>query len=189
MGLVAGFDLETTGLSQPDGHRIIEVAFKLYDSVTHEAKGMMIQRINPERSIDAKAQRVHGIAFEDLVLMPKWDAVAPKLNKLFSAVDGVVAHNGIGFDMPFIRGEMMRVGLIMPNVFVIDTMLDARWATPHGKSPNLGELCYALDVDYDPAKAHSAEYDVDVMMACYFEGLKQGFFQAIPPRQSLAKAA
>lgn len=189
MGLIAGFDTETTGLSQKDGHRIIEVAIKLYDQDTHEPKGSFIQRINPERSISAEAQRVHGISFEDLTASPKWEEVAPKMQKIFRAVNGVVAHNGIGFDMPFLMGEFHRIGLAMPDVFVIDTMLDARWATPNGKLPNLGELCFALGVDYDPSKAHGADYDVEVMMDCYFKGLKQGFFKDIPQPIKLAQAA
>lgn len=189
MALIAGLDLETTGLSQPEGHRIIEVAVKLYDLETREPKGSFVQRINPERAISADAQRIHGIAFEDLVECPKWEEVAPKMVKVMKAVSGIVAHNGIGFDMPFVRGELMRIGLAMPDVYVIDSMLDARWATPNGKLPNLGELCFALDVHYDPAKAHGADYDVEVMMACYFKGLDQGFFNKPPMPVALAAAA
>ena len=188
MKLVGGIDIETTGLEQSEGHRIVEVAVCLYDFDTREPKGSFVQRINPQRSISTAAQAVHGISFEELVSEPVWEDVAPKLVKILKALYLGVAHNGLRFDMPFIRGELMRVGLAMPDVPIVDTMVDARWATPMGKFPNLGELCYSLDIPYDPAKAHGAEYDVSVMMAAFFKGYDAGFFQ-LPETLRLASAA
>lgn len=177
MNLIGFTDIETTGLSQADGHRIIEFGLLIYDADTRELKGKLIQRINPERSIQAEAQRVHGISYEELVDEPKWDEVASKIAKVIGLCKCVVAHNGMSFDLPFIRNELMRVGIAMPDVTLIDTMLDARWATPNGKLPSLKELCFALDVEYDPEKAHSAEYDIMVMADSFFKGLDQGFFK------------
>lgn len=177
MTIIAGFDIETTGLDQAEGHKIIEVALKLYDLDTREAKGSFIQRINPERSIAIEAQRVHGISIDELTHEPTWDIVGPKLAKIMNHCDYTVAHNGVGFDMPFLTGELLRIGAPLPKTRCIDTMLQASWATPNGKKPNLGELCYALEVDYDPEKAHSALYDVEVMMESFFKGYDLGFFK------------
>lgn len=177
MVLIGGLDIETTGLSQEDGHRIIELGISLYDVKTREHKGALVQRINPERSIQAEAQRVHGISYEELVDEPTWSEVASKLSRVIGSCKYIVAHNGLGFDLPFVRNELMRVGVEMPEVILIDTMLDARWATPMGKLPSLKELCFSLEVDYDPDLAHSARYDIDVMMQCFWKGLDLGFFQ------------
>lgn len=177
MSLIGFIDIETTGLSQPDGHRIIEFGIIINDLNTRETKGKLIQRINPERAISIEAQRVHGISYDELVDAPTWDAVATKIAKIIGLCKYAVAHNGLSFDMPFIRNELMRVGVAMPEVTLIDTMLDARWATPNGKLPSLKELCFSLDVEYDPEKAHSAEYDIDVMRQCFFKGLDAGFFK------------
>lgn len=175
--IITGFDIETTGLDQSKGHRIIEVAASLYDLETRTLKGKFVQRINPERSIDADAQAVHGISFEELSGCPTWEEVAPKLVKVFRASGLIIAHNGAGFDMPFVGGELLRIGQPVPDVNCFDTMQKGRWATPMGKLPNLRELCFACGVQYDVLKAHAADYDVDVMMESFFVGLDKGFFK------------
>lgn len=179
--IIGGLDTETTGLEQEKGHRIIEFALLLYvyDPATGTVipKGKFVQRINPQRSIDPGAQAVHGISFDDVSMCPTWDEVAPKIVKIMGACDLVVAHNGNGFDIPFIAAELIRVGLPVPDIQAVDTMVQGRWATPMGKLPNLGEFCFATGVEYDPSKAHGAEYDVQVMMEGFFVALKKGFIE------------
>jgi DNA polymerase-3 subunit epsilon len=183
--VVAGLDTEATGLDQAKGHRIIEVALSLYDVTSEALLASWVQRINPCRAIDPKAFAAHGITFEELVKEPMLEEVAPKLVRILSTVSFVVAHNGRWFDMPFIRAELIRIGQPAPNPILIDTCEDGRWATPFGKSPSLGELCFATGVAYDPEKAHGAAYDVDVMMKAYFVGKRLGFFTA-PALQAAA---
>lgn len=179
--IVLGFtDIETTGLSQADGHRIIEIAVKLYkfDPATKARSeiGKYEQRINPGRSIDPAAQAVHGISFEMLAAAPRWEEVGPKFAKVLGHCQVGIAHNGDSFDFPFIGNELLRIGCAVPDLRTLDTMLQARWATPMGKVPNLRELAFACGVDYDPAKAHAAMYDVDVMAQCFFVGIDKGFY-------------
>ncbi|WP_028449748.1 3'-5' exonuclease [Chitinibacter tainanensis] len=179
--IIAGLDTETTGLDYEKGHRIIEVAALLYDvdpvANTRKARGHFVQRINPMRNIDADAQRVHGISLDDLRDKPVWEDVAPKIGKIVNACDWLIIHNA-NFDAPFLAHELLRVGQsIKPDIEVFCTMENGRWATPTGKNPNLGELCYALNVDYDPSKAHSALYDVEVMMQAFFKGIDLGAFR------------
>lgn len=171
-----GLDTETTGLKQEDGHRIIEIAMLTYDLDTRRLEDTWIQRIDPERPIDPKAQGVHGIAYTDLVGCPKWDDLAPEIARRMSGADLLIAHN-MGFDGPFIAAELIRVGQKVPDVHALCTMENARWACPDGKLPRLGELCFALGVDYDTSKAHGAEYDVSVMMDCFFKGHMRGFYK------------
>lgn len=176
MQLVAGIDIETTGLEYANGHRIIEVAAGLYDLQTGQHKGNWVQRINPQRPIDAKAQAVHGITFEEVANCQPFEAHAPTLARIMRGAVLLVAHNGEHFDFPFISHELTRVGVAVPDTPKLDTMLQGRWATPFGKSPNLGELCFACDVPYDPTQAHAAGYDVQVMMACFFKALRRGYY-------------
>jgi DNA polymerase-3 subunit epsilon len=175
--LIAGLDIETTGLSQVDGDKIIEIAIAIHDLNTQELVGSFATRINPQRPIDPKAQEVHGISFDMLADKPLWGAVAPKVSAILSRCQYVVAHNGEGFDMPFIYGELLSEGCSLPSVSVVDTMLQARWATADGTVPNLGGLCFACGVPYDKAKAHGALYDVEVMMAAFFSQYSKGFFK------------
>lgn len=175
--LVAGLDIETTGIMQPDGHRIIEICICIHELDTGKFRGKFESRVNPERGIDPDAQAVHGISLDDVITAPTWDKVAPHVAKVLGACQYVVAHNGEGFDAPFVWGELARAGVSLPNVALIDTMLQARWATPDGAVPSLKALCFACGVHYDTAQAHAASYDVNVMMECFFQQYPRGFFQ------------
>lgn len=189
--LIAGSDLETTGLEIGD-HRIIEAYVGLWDSDTRKLVRETNLRINPQRSIMPAAQAVHRISIQDLQGCPIWDrSVAGLVREAIEAADFAVAHNGEGFDLPFLNYEFKRVGVPELEVPMFDTMLSARWATPQGKVPNLGELCFSCGVEYDPSKAHAAEYDVQKMMDCFFRGLDWGFYTlpAISNRKQLLKEA
>lgn len=177
--IIVGLDLETTGLLAPE-HRIIECALLEYDfdkdrnSYTGPAK--WVRRFNPMRPIEAAASAVHGITFEEVAHEKTFEECAAEVLKRIKVADLVVAHNGRGFDLPFLKQEFMRLGTALGPVRHVDTMLEARWATPFGKVPSLEELCFATGVDYDRSAAHAAEYDTDRMMQSYFKGVQKGFF-------------
>jgi len=173
---IAGLDTETTGLLNPE-HRIIEIYIGMWDFETRARERVLKTRIDPERTIAADAQRVHGISSADLVGMPKFKAVAPHIVAFLGDCDLIVAHNGDEFDLPFINMELERTGYSKITTPSMDTMLLGRHATPNGKVPNLGELCFAYDVHYDPARAHAASYDVERMMDCFFKGVDWGWFK------------
>jgi DNA polymerase-3 subunit epsilon len=174
--LITGVDTETTGLKQEDGHRIIEIAMLAYDTDSRKLVDSYIQRIDPDRSISSDSLAVHGITYDELVGCPKWEDVVPEIVSRMNASGLLVAHN-MAFDGPFIGNEIARIGAFVPNVLAFCTMENARWACADGKSPKLGELCFALGVEYDTSKAHGAEYDVQVMMECFFRGLDRGFYE------------
>lgn len=170
--IIAGGDTETTGLLTPD-HRLIET----YTGLWRDGKKIFEyeQRIDPERSIAADAQRVHGISSTDLFGKPTWENVVGAHQKVFSKCHMIVFHNA-DFDWNFYKQEFKRVNRTLPNIHVFDTMTEGTWATHDGKKPSLQELCFACEVDYDPALAHAAAYDVDRMMECFFKGLEWGFY-------------
>lgn len=174
--LIAGLDLESTGLNQTDGHRIIECYIGLYDPAAKLSKVDELNiRIHPQRGIDEEAQEVHGISLADLTGCPYWEEAAPLVHAFLSRSSAIVAHNGEWFDMPFLMGEFVRVGLPLIQRPLVDTLLQGRWATPEGALPNLGALAFACGVNYDKSKAHAANYDVDVMMECFKVGYPRFF--------------
>lgn len=181
MTIIAGYDIETTGTlieNNKKEHRIIEAALVYYELETGKKVGEYLQRFNPQRSIEAGAYLVHHIALGDLVHEPSFKEGAEEFRKAIEKADIIVAHNGDDFDFPFTILETDRVGCsLTKNFATFDTMKQGRWATVDGKVPRLGELCYALDVDYDEEQAHGALYDVEVMMECFFKGQKLGFFK------------
>lgn len=178
---IVGLDLETTGLSYEDGHRIIEVGMVKveYDTATFERKVIdkMVLRIHPNRTISADAQAVHGISLSDLVGCKQFAAHAADIVQFLSDAGLLVGHNLINFDAPFLAFELMAAGQTPPGHLQMADTMEARWATPHGKLPNLGELCYALEVPYDPSAAHSAEYDIEKTLDCFFTGHRLGWFK------------
>ena len=176
---VGGFDIETTGLNEPD-HRLVEACIIRYDWTPGSEPTLVDtweQRIDPQRAIDKGAQAVHGITSADLVGKPLWTDVAPVMRDILDGCDLVVGHNLIDFDVTFCVREWERIGVSLPDFDLFDTMLDGRWATPWGKSPSLSELCFACGVAYDPALAHAAQYDVARTMDCFFWGMARGSFE------------
>ncbi|WP_062120320.1 3'-5' exonuclease [Aureimonas sp. AU40] len=184
--LLCGYDTETTGL-EPGDHRFVEVYAGLWDLHTRKLVFEFNQRIDPQRAISADAQRIHKISASDLVGCPTWDTVGPALAKVLIKADAMVIHNA-EFDMKFTRHELSRIGLTTPERPITDTMMST-WATPDGKKPTLGELAFAMGVPYDPEKAHAADYDVKVMMACLFAAIDEGYIDIAKIEGSIAPLA
>lgn len=111
-------DVETTGLD-PQKDRICEIAFI-------EMKGFKeIDRfstlLNPTIPIPFNVSSIHGIYDEDVLKAPSFADIADiLLSKLSDAV--VVGHN-IQFDLGFIKNEFIRVGLNIPDVMLVDTLV------------------------------------------------------------------
>ncbi|MDC9581931.1 exonuclease domain-containing protein [Xenorhabdus sp. PR6a] len=176
---VVGLDLETTGLEYADGHRIFEVALCARDLLTGSAIKDIALRFNPQRELSAKAQEITGVKLSDLVAEPLFKSKAHAIASILNNATAVVAHNGLGFDKPFIEYELGLHGLTLRQDLIwMDTMLHGLWATQDGKRPNLRELAFALGFEYDEEKAHGALYDTQLMMDCFFAARdKYGLFQ------------
>lgn len=184
---IAVGDIETTGIDQSKGHRIIEVALDFYgfNTKTCEIRSLgkpFIRRCNPGRAIDPGAEAVHKISLPMLRRSPRWETLGPVVGNLLSKVDLFVAHNA-AFDAPFVAMELIRIGEPMPKFSVYCTMENGRKATAMGKVPNLGELAYAMGVPYDSDKAHSALYDTQVLSQCYWKGVESGLY--LPPNEAI----
>lgn len=171
--LVAGFDSETTGLKYEEGHRIIEIALCIFDLDTGEHIADVARRFNPRHAISPKAQAIHGISLEMLAAEPLFEDEAAGVAKLWRTFSLIVAHNGLGFDKPFLENEMRICGASLPEKPWYDTMLGAPWATEDGKRPSLRELAFSLGFVYDEEKAHGALYDTRLMMDCFFAARSQ----------------
>ncbi len=78
---ILGVDTETTGLEVENGDKIIEIALIKYDLDGAKLEEF-VQRIDPERNIDPKAQAVHGISYSDLSV--KLPLFLPMSKTLFS---------------------------------------------------------------------------------------------------------
>ena len=176
---IIGMDLETTGFKAEDGHRITEFAFTIvdFDGKDFAFKKTINSLVNPERSIPEVVQNITGITPKMVATKKPFSHFAPTLAKLINSADLVVAHN-FDFDGPFFHHEMTRCG----QEFDLDvedfcTMVNGRFATGTGKVPKLQELCWSLDVEFNPDDAHRASYDTEKMMEAFVVACKQGYFQ------------
>lgn len=169
------FDCETTGKLHPD-HRIIEASFRLCDLEKEEELENILMRFNPERNIDAKALDIHKISLDELKKEPLFKDKAFEIKAILERTDVLIAHNLEYFDKPYLEQEFKRAGLVMPEVKTFDTLLDGTFATDLGKRPTLSELCWSLDIVYDPESAHKGDYDTEVLRDCVFKGFRLGWF-------------
>jgi DNA polymerase-3 subunit epsilon len=179
MRLIVGVDIESTG-NDPLKDRIIELAIYAIDADTSEPVIQFSSRYNPEMNIAPKAAQVHGITNADVLTCPTFASKAGVISALLKKADLLVAHNGDEFDVIMLKAEFQRIGVEYPaSLKTFDTMKSGRWATPDGKYPTLGELCWALSVDYDREKAHAALFDTQVLMQAYQRAVALGLWEAI----------
>lgn len=105
------FDLETTGLSPRQGHRIIEIGAV---SVENGAVvGEFSTLIDAGIPVPPVVQAIHGITDEMLEGQPKPEEVLPRFGT-FIAGSVLVAHNA-AFDIRFLRHELARLKMGLPN--------------------------------------------------------------------------
>lgn len=169
---IVGLDLETTGIGED--HKIIEYCgLVLNDKLLEDESKSILQRFNPQRAIDPKAQAVHHISLADLMSEPIFETKAEAIHEQLKNATLIVIHNA-AFDTSFLNREFKRLGMSEITTPTLCTMRSTRWATFDGKVPRLKELCFALDVIYSETEAHSARYDVEVMLACFCKMLRGG---------------
>ena len=173
--IVCIFDCETTGKLTPEG-RIIEASFRLCDFDTGTELENLLLRFNPERNIEAGAARIHGITNEEIKKEKTFAEQLPQVVTVLEKTDLLVAHNLIGFDYPYLEQELGRCGVKMPEFKLFDTMVNGTFCTDLGKSPTLSELCWSLDIVYDPESAHSGDYDTLVLRDAFFNAVRLGWF-------------
>ncbi|MTH61132.1 3'-5' exonuclease [Paracoccus litorisediminis] len=186
MQLAVALDTETTGFCEPE-HRLVEVYLDLVDLQARKKLYTFYRRINPLRSMPAEAQRVHGISGADLLNEQPFEVIGPVLRQVLDKAQLFVAHNA-EFDFKFLNMEFDRISQPVLDLPVFCTMEKSIWAAPTGKKPSLKELCFAMEVEYDDAKAHAAAYDVEVMTECLFRGLEWGNY-TLPAGPALQMAA
>lgn len=132
--LIAGFDVETTGLDT-EKDWIIEAAVVLWDtegkhrkqvlSFESLVKGAHIGKIPEE------ATAIHGLTLSDC---EKWgkpaNYILSKLAGLFERADAICAHNGNAFDRPMFESNCRRLGVPFPERPWVDSAGDIPFPAP-----------------------------------------------------------
>jgi DNA polymerase-3 subunit epsilon len=163
--------LETTGFKFSEGHRIIEIG--AVEMVNGAVTGRNFHTyVNPERDMPDGAFKVHGLS--EAFLRDKPIFADPRVAQAFiDFIDGaeLVAHNGIGFDLPFFNAELDAAGLSkLDTNNIIDTLHMARRKFP-GAPASLDALCarFGIDTSARERDGHGALLDSKLLAAVYIE--------------------
>jgi DNA polymerase-3 subunit epsilon len=160
-------DTETTGLSHAQGHRIIEIG--CVELINRRLTGNHFQvYLNPGRSVDEGAFRVHGISTEFLKDKPKFIDILPQFLEYLNGAE-LVIHNA-SFDVGFINAEFVlaraKIKDLEAYCSVIDTLAMARAKHP-GQRNNLDALCRRYQVNFEHRKLHGALLDAEILAEVY----------------------
>ncbi|WP_425410521.1 DNA polymerase III subunit epsilon [Hyphococcus sp.] len=165
------FDLETTGFKFSEGHRIVEIGG--IELVNGAVTGRNFHTyVNPERDVPDGAFQVHGLSAAFLSDKPLF-AHASVAQAFLDFVGGaqLVAHNGIGFDLPFLNAELEAAGLpILDRENIVDTLHMARRKFP-GAPASLDALCsrFGIDTAMRERDGHGALLDSRLLAEVYIE--------------------
>ncbi len=157
-------DIETTGLSFKDNHRIVEVAC-IETKELIPTKRIFHKIINPERNVPDEAFKIHGFSTEFLRDKPKFKEIADELTNFINGND-LIIHNA-PFDLPFINHELkiLKKDILSKNK-VIDTLELARGKYP-GVSNSLDALCKRFNIDLSRRIKHNAILDCELLREVY----------------------
>ena len=160
-------DTETTGLEVDQGHRLVEVgAVALADRKRTDLH--FHSYLNPQRSIDEEAEKVHGLSIERLSNEPEFSEIA---ESFLEFVEGsiLVIHNA-AFDLGFLNAELKRASSKYPALEEIcdveDTLLMARTKFP-GQRNSLDALANRFEVSGYDRSFHGALLDANILADVY----------------------
>lgn len=161
-------DIEATGASVDEGHRIIELA------AVEMVDGQFTYRtyrtlLNPRHPIDEGAQAVHGITDKYLEGAPTFDEIAGELSEFLRGAE-LIGHNA-PFHIAFLDMELNR--LEMPNLKelclgVIDTLSMARALRPKRKN-SLDALIEDFSIQVPKRTLIGTELDAHLIGLIYLE--------------------
>lgn len=159
-------DIETTGLRVGEGHRMTELAcVEMIDGILTGRQ--YHQYINPEREVDAGAQKITGLTWSFLKQYPTFGQIVKDFLD-FVGDDHLVIHNA-SFDMGFINYQLAIAQYPkIEKTRVIDTLSMARAKFP-GKGNSLDALCERFGVSLDTRGYHGALVDVQLLSRVYTE--------------------
>ena len=157
-------DIETTGLSYKDNHKIVEIACVETEELIPNKKIFHVL-INPEREVPEEAFNVHGYSTKFLSDKPKFIDIVEEFLKFIKGKD-LIIHNA-PFDISFLNYELnlIKRDIIKENK-IIDSLELARGKFP-GSSNSLDALCKRFNIDLSRRSKHNALLDCELLREVY----------------------
>jgi DNA polymerase-3 subunit epsilon len=181
-------DTETTGIGHEQGHKVIEIG--CMELIGRKLTGKHFHvYLNPERSVDEGAFKVHGISNEFLQDKPLF---AEKVSEFldFIADSELIIHNA-EFDVGFLNAELRHIQWskkLEDYCSVFDTLIYARKQFP-GQRNSLDALCKRFGIDHFNRQLHGALLDAEILACVYLAltGGQSNLFSEIEEIDSSAK--
>lgn len=166
-------DTETTGLDPTQGHRVIEIGcLELLNRRPSDRR--FHTYLQPDRTIDEEAIKVHGITNESLANQPRFADVADEFLNFVQDAE-LIIHNA-AFDLGFLNHELRRCGrghLVLEQICKVkDTLLLARQRHP-GQRNSLDALCKRYNIDNVQRTLHGALLDAEILADVYLAMTRQ----------------
>ncbi|MBW8784454.1 MAG: DNA polymerase III subunit epsilon [Novosphingobium sp.] len=160
------FDTETTGLDPQSGDRMVEIG--CIELINRVPTGRTFHAyFNPDRSMPAAAEMVHGLGDAFLADKPRFSERAEEL-LAFVADSHLVAHNA-GFDFAFLNAELALCARDpVCRSRMIDTIALAKVRHP-GAKLSLDALCTRYGIDRSHRTRHGALLDAELLAQVYVE--------------------
>ena len=163
-------DTETTGLSNKEKHRIVEIGcIELNNQIP--TNNIFHEHINPQRSVSEEAYKVHGYSDKFLYDKKTFSEIA---GNFLDFINGkkLIIHNA-PFDLSFLNYEMKIIQKKeIDKKNVIDTLEMARAKYP-GSQNSLDALCKRFNIDNSARKKHTALVDCHLLKEIYINLIDQ----------------
>ena len=157
-------DTETTGLSNIEKHRIVEIGcIELSNQIS--TNKVFHEYINPQRPVSEEAYKIHG--YSDKFLSDKKTFAEISEDFLNFIKDKKLIIHNAPFDLSFLNYEMRLIKKKeIDKKNIIDTLEIARAKYP-GSQNSLDALCKRLNIDNSKRKKHNALIDCHLLKEIY----------------------
>lgn len=159
-------DVETTGLSAVS-NRIIEIGMVRVEKLKIVSRFHSL--VNPHTYIPSFITQFTGITNEDVEYSPEFEDLADEILR-FSEGSILTAHN-LPFDYSFLKNELNRCGVNIPQFQTLCTLKLARRYFPLLKSKSLGSV--AMHLSIKNSDAHRALSDAETTARILIKITKQ----------------
>ena len=163
-------DTETTGLSNIEKHRIVEIGCVELDNQI-ATNNIFHAYINPQRAVSEEAYKIHG--YSDKFLSDK-KTFAEIAEDFLNFINGkkLIIHNA-PFDLSFLNYEIKLIKKKeIDKKNIIDTLEIARIKYP-GSQNSLDALCKRFNIDNSRRKKHTALVDCYLLKEIYVNLIDQ----------------
>jgi len=163
-------DTETTGLSNIEKHRIVEIGCVELDNQI-ATNNIFHAYINPQRAVSEEAYKIHGYSDKFLSDKRTFSEIAKDFLN-FIKNKKIIIHNA-AFDLSFLNYELKRTNQReIDKNNIIDTLEIARQKHP-GSQNSLDALCKRFNIDNSRREKHNALIDCQLLKEVYINLVDQ----------------